>query len=300
MRDMLIPLSVMLLMMVTAATANADDLEIELRLIRGLGTGTEVEQADGPSLVVDVAHRDGHWQRAWGLDTRQRRMRLLMGRVAEAEIDDEKIALRIELLERESDGRLPGGFDLRNGDVRRIEVELDRTGDSLDGRYALTRYSRYANTRYIERPEQITVDALRAMAVDYSGQSGAPCLFVLVDRIEGGGKKVWNWNLTDDRWVDEVEIDGNTFTLPTGDGTLRGTLVTPEGVEITAGENEGGYPAIQARGGDNFFLVATISGSDTDVPQVDVEGESLDAQVTVGAQVVRFDGEKVTVTGANE
>ncbi|MCC5828193.1 MAG: hypothetical protein JJU36_01985 [Phycisphaeraceae bacterium] len=161
------------------------------------------------------------------------------------------------------------------------------------------RYSRYANTRYIEQPDQVNVKALRAMGVDYGGGQEAPVVFVLVDRIEWGGEKVWNWNLTHANLIDRVTIEGNTFTLPTDHGTLRGTFVTPADVKITVGQNQGGFPAIQARGGDAFFMVATITAPEADVPRVNIRGRGLDAQVNVAGRSVRFDGRKVNITDTN-
>jgi hypothetical protein len=156
------------------------------------------------------------------------------------------------------------------------------------------------------------VSALRAFAVDYSGKIGAPCLFVLVDRIRGGKSKLWTWNLGDPAVVPKVAIAGNAFTIPGKAGTLRGTFVAPAPAKIVAKINDGvdqpGHncgqrdktpprktPTLFAEGGDDFFLVATIQDLKTPAPELAVAGTGLDARVTVGGRVVSFDGTRVTI-----
>jgi hypothetical protein len=39
------------------------------------------------------------------------------------------------------------------------------------------------------------ITGMRAMAVDYSGRSSAPCMIVMVDRIEGAKALSWPWQL---------------------------------------------------------------------------------------------------------
>ncbi|MCC5830650.1 MAG: hypothetical protein JJU36_14485 [Phycisphaeraceae bacterium] len=39
------------------------------------------------------------------------------------------------------------------------------------------------------------IEGMRAMAVDYSGRSGAPCMIVLVDQVEGHEVPLWAWQL---------------------------------------------------------------------------------------------------------
>jgi hypothetical protein len=164
-------------------------------------------------------------------------------------------------------------------------------------------YTLYGNFRNASEFKDLNIRATRAMAVDYSGKSGAPCLFVLVDRVRGGKNKQWTWNLGDPAVVPKVAIDGSSFTYPKGAGTLRGTFVAPSPAKIRAtvfdapgegrGTGERKVPLVLAEGGDDFFLVATVQEAKATPPEVKADGAGLDATVRVGGQTVRFDGQKV-------
>jgi len=163
-------------------------------------------------------------------------------------------------------------------------------------------YSLYSGLRYPGAFKDSGVRALRAMAVDYSGRCGAPCLFALADRIRGGKRKVWTWNLGEADVLSKVTGNGNTFTIAKGEAVLRGTFVCPSGVKVEARVNvvtRTAYrgktetrkiPSILATGGDSFFLVVTIGPAGVAPPEVKIKGSGLDAQVTVGNRRVRFDG----------
>jgi hypothetical protein len=170
-------------------------------------------------------------------------------------------------------------------------------------------YSMYANIRYPSAYVDNGISALRAIAVDYSGKCGAPCLFVLIDRIQGGRSKVWTWNLGDAEAVENTEVRGNTFTLARGGGTLRGVFVAPANAEVTPKINEVPtvlrkgdsvleIPSVLARGGDAFFLVATIQDAERVPPEVKVIGTGLQAAVIVGARRVTFDGTRIVISDA--
>lgn len=144
------------------------------------------------------------------------------------------------------------------------------------------------------------LEGLRAMAFDYSGKCGAPALLVLVDKIEGGGKKVWTWQ----RPEAKVEVEANAFTIAYPDATMRATFVTPAEVriesiseDIKVGTARDGFHGkvhrVKATGGDSYFVVLTFQREEP--PKVSVEGRRLEARVTVGGQSVRFDGGKILV-----
>ena len=146
-------------------------------------------------------------------------------------------------------------------------------------------------------PFQLT--GRRALAFDYSGKSGAPCLFVLVDKIDGGKERWWHWTF-DDRALAATKVAGNTFTIDFGDASLKATFITPADPRLDARaenltiENETiSQPRIRAISQDHFFVVATIQKKDA--PAVKVEGTGLDAKVSVGNQTVRFDGTKIVL-----
>lgn len=159
----------------------------------------------------------------------------------------------------------------------------------------------------VRRPERFKpsgIKGLRAFGFDYSGKCGAPALVVIVDKIAGGGKRLWTWQ----RPGGEVALAGGGFTLRYPDATMVATFVTPKGVKIEAPGEEsiqvgdprhgfhGEVDRITATGGDNYWVVLTFQRGDP--PPVHVEGEGLAATVKVGGQTVRFDGQRVLI-GSN-
>jgi hypothetical protein len=150
----------------------------------------------------------------------------------------------------------------------------------------------------------------RHYAVDYSGKSGAPALFVVVDRITGGSEpKTWfMFAHTGGRKPDvkSLTVSQNTFTL-TGqnDATLQGTFVAPRG-QVEIGQPDRVVPArrhgpqkdvhqrvmLTAPTGD-FFVVMTLQKPGDPAPPVRVEGTGLEATVHVGQQTIRFDGQRI-------
>jgi hypothetical protein len=169
-------------------------------------------------------------------------------------------------------------------------------------------YSMYGNVRLPWERAASGVTGRRAIAVDYSGKSGAPCLFVLVDRIRGGQSKVWTWHLGENAPTTNATVVGNTFTIAKGQATLRGTFIAPGKAAIAALTKETTAPGnretvtkkvplIQATGGDDFFFVATVQDAKTAPPEIKTEGTGLDARVRVGARTIRFDGERIHIAG---
>jgi hypothetical protein len=174
-------------------------------------------------------------------------------------------------------------------------------------------YSPYVGVRSPEAFIDSGVNGMRSIGVDYSGKSGAPCLFVVVDKIDGGGKKIWTWQLatsTEEGTGDlpYTSVDDNSFRIEKPDGaTLQGRFVAPSDVSLFAEQREktmvgrAGSPAgktlerpisgVFAEGGDIYFAVITVQRGEP--PKVEVDGKGLDAAVHVGEQTVRFDGEKI-------
>lgn len=174
-------------------------------------------------------------------------------------------------------------------------------------------YSRYGGRRneWAFRPSGIS--GMRSFGVDYSQRCGAPALFVVVDKIRGGRRKVWLWQVPrvgadrPDSKMADLTIEENAFTIHQGDASLRATFITPAPVKITAGTQamqirqsagrkagrilDRTFDAVFAEGGDEFFVVATLQRGQA--PPVKVEGRGLGARVHVGNQVVRFDGQKI-------
>jgi hypothetical protein len=153
---------------------------------------------------------------------------------------------------------------------------------------------------------------LRSIAVDYSGQSGAPCLMAILDRIRGGGRKIWMWQVpgAEGRRGDApaVRVSGSTFTISYRDAFLKGTVVSPAAAKvehraerIEIGEARHGFHGDVSRilvtGADpkagDFLVVVTVQRKDA--PAVKVDGAGLGATVAVGGQKLRFDGKKIAV-----
>ncbi len=166
------------------------------------------------------------------------------------------------------------------GHVTHLATEPDGSGSlamDLDVVYAgpkeddrkrrIDPYERYGDVLRTWALSESGITGDRAMAVDYSGRSGAPCLLVLVDRVQGGGPKTWTWQLEsaleglgrmekdtkDETRVifkgksiptppihrpfaqsrrpvegdDRVKVAASGFTLTQGDAVLRATFVAP-------------------------------------------------------------------------
>ena len=86
----------------------------------------------------------------------------------------------------------------------------------------------------------------------------------------------------------DVVVNGNRFAIRKADASLHGTFVAPAKAEVTAtinevrtvlrkGESVLKIPSILARGGDAFFLVATLQGAETTPPEIKITGAGLDA-----------------------
>lgn len=199
-------------------------------------------------------------------------------------------------------------------------------GRGRDGRgRALPLYDRYTGRRMEASWEDSGITGLRAMAVDYSGKSGAPCMVVLVDSIQGGGPKIWAWQLGGIQMyggegrglrpgvearglLDATTVHESGFTVRQGEGRLDARFVTPArlsaeqrqiagDVWFKSDKDAGRGVKIhnnsvwaESDAGD-FFVIITI-GTDAP-PEMTVEGRGLDAVVRVGDQVVRFDGRRI-------
>jgi hypothetical protein len=107
-------------------------------------------------------------------------------------------------------------------------------------------YEYYGNGRNPLAFKDSGVKGIRSIAVDYSGLSGAPCLLAIVDRIEGGKRKEWAWQLADGSKggavkLPETKVSGNTFTVTKGGATLRGVFASPAPVQIRAEARQGQF-----------------------------------------------------------
>jgi hypothetical protein len=151
------------------------------------------------------------------------------------------------------------------------------------------------------------VTGLRAIAFDYSGESGAPCLMALVDQIHGGKRKEWLWQLPlgsgkKGEAKPAVRVEGSTFTIEQGGAALRATFLAPRPValdyateNVQVGDPRHGFHGpihrVKAAGGGEFFVVVTVQRGPA--PDVRADGAGLGTVATVGRRTVRFDGQKI-------
>lgn len=144
-----------------------------------------------------------------------------------------------------------------------------------DGRPIAAPYEAYGRVRRPHAFGDSGITGLRAMAVDYSGKSGADAMIVLVDRIDGHDKPLWAWQLESEsegimqenidtsgegREVfkmenyekarngdllltesqpardDRVRVHEDGFTYAQGDAAMRATFITPASPSLQLAE----------------------------------------------------------------
>ncbi len=190
-----------------------------------------------------------------------------------------------------------------------------------DGRKGMRLYSRYGTIRRDDAFVDLGIRGIRSVGVDYSGKSGAPCLVACVDRVEGGGGKVWTWQLPhpgkkkkkEDAPAGDVEntkTEGSRFLVRKPDGaTFQGVFagghkptaeVRMSSMKGKAGSSAGktlkrpihGIFAESGKETAAFFFVGTIQKGPP--PEIHVRGKGLTSVITIGNRKVRFvekDGE---------
>lgn len=139
----------------------------------------------------------------------------------------------------------------------------------------------------------IGIASVRSFAVDYSGISGSPALFAIVDVFSGATS---NEYFAEKNWImhteGKVTINGNKFTIKNEFGaSLNGVFVTPNQVKISYQKSTVGGKII-ATGGDEFFVVMTVQKGEA--PPIKITGNySLDSRVDVGKQTIHFINNRV-------
>ena len=142
--------------------------------------------------------------------------------------------------------------------------------------------------------EQMGISALRSFAVNYSGDSGAPGLFVVVDNFTGAVNgdvfSQKNWTMHTEG---TVTLDRQNFTVQSPSGAkLTGTFVAPLGVQLSFQKEEKGG-TLSATGGNQFFVVMTVQKEAA--PEVKISGAGLQAQVQVGKQTITFQKDRIAI-----
>ncbi len=141
----------------------------------------------------------------------------------------------------------------------------------------------------------ISIKLLRSFAVDYSGASGAPGLFVVVDKFIGA---VDAREFQDKTWVmnteGTVKIAGQSFIIEATNGaTMRGTFITPDPVQISVQKSKT-ENRILATGGNDFFVIMTVQQGKA--PDIKVSGTGLDTQVQIGKQTIYFQKDRIALS----
>ena len=151
-------------------------------------------------------------------------------------------------------------------------------------------------------------DFTRRFAVDYSGRSGAPALFVSAETSANG--KLWRLNTPE---FNTIETAGNSFTLRSPHGpTLHVTVIHPQGVSFRTGTVERGggaghtgFPYRGAKYIHNKWIEFDCDGQvltvmtlqEGDPPRVEGGGTPTDATLRVGDQGVTVTGDAIVVGG---
>ena len=79
-----------------ASAQGADMLEMEFRLIHGMGPG-DVGGGKGASMLIDVARTGERWDRVWAIDSENRFLKFFTGCVTKAEVSPSRVELEMLL-----------------------------------------------------------------------------------------------------------------------------------------------------------------------------------------------------------
>jgi hypothetical protein len=133
--------------------------------------------------------------------------------------------------------------------------------------------------RFLHAPglyQDVKIRCKRYFAVDYTGASGRPALFVVLDRYEAPANTRWSFGGREVVWQRD-----RSFVLGEAAGVnLAGRIVSP-GPPV-----RGPAPAA-----DHHFLVFTAQRGAA--PAMKVEGAGMETKVAIGEQTVSFDGERI-------
>ncbi|MFP4053457.1 MAG: hypothetical protein ACLFV7_06295 [Phycisphaerae bacterium] len=182
----------------------------------------------------------------------------------------------------------------------------------MDGEKKVTLYDRHGY-RLPNAKVDLGIEGFRAVAIDYSGKSGAPCLMAVADKIAGAKETVWKWQLPGEKSKDrqcKVRLGKGEFTMEYDDATLKATFLAPADVKLELAEGRREYKIkAGSKGGQmttrevnaihatsktgTYFVVFTIQRKNA--PSVTVNGRGLKASATVGGQTVRWDGTKIVI-----
>ncbi len=126
----------------------------------------------------------------------------------------------------------------------------------------------------VYRPARIR--GVRHVAVDLTGRSGAAVLVAILDQFEGAADEPWRFNPSG------IRFRGTAFSIDgEDDEQLTGRILLPASPSIRRGT---------VTGGDTRLVVFTIQRGPA--PGIEHGEAPLDGPITIGEQVLRFDGER--------
>jgi len=195
-----------------------------------------------------------------------------------------------------------------------VSMRLDDVYD-YDGRFGYARYGKARYRRPGGPPEPSGIQARRSVAFDFSGKAGVPCLFAVVDRIEGaeGQKRVWLYQFAPHakgKVRSASVIPSQTGFIQQAEGTaarLHGTFIYPQPATVrteplsytyvkTWGQQRGQkitvkINALTAESHDHFFFVGMVT--EQEPPAIERQNDGLKSVLRIHGRVIRFDGENL-------
>ena len=169
-------------------------------------------------------------------------------------------------------------------------------------------YERHGSVRVAPNLKPSGIRGTRAFAVDYSGKSGAPCLVVIRDRIEGAKRTLWSWPAVYEQVVlgsvRQWAPEGKPYEAFTQD-ELRELARKPAKRPAAPSEDSIGASDVQPLIDGNTFTIqkgdATLRGTLVRPAQAALSGEALE-RYTLGAKhtLVRYTSRGVIAPGAGD
>ncbi|MCC5830454.1 MAG: hypothetical protein JJU36_13495 [Phycisphaeraceae bacterium] len=140
------------------------------------------------------------------------------------------------------------------------------------------------------------ITGIRAVAVDYSEASGLPAVMVMADSIQGGGRKLWTWQLPPGG---EANVASNRLTIRQGEAVMDAIILSEKplalrtetvDLEIGTARNDfhGTVRRAVAEGGDDFLAIFMLRKADAPKPTVEITGSGLDSVIRIGERRYRF------------
>jgi hypothetical protein len=196
------------------------------------------------------------------------------------------------LREKENVVVIPGTHGWQPGRVLQSAAQPDGSGAvtlNLDAVFTVA--SPGSSPALLEPTQDLGIRAQRAWAIDYSGACEAPVLMVVADNIRNGPTRRWLMH-TEERDV-TIRSDGFELRAPNG-AHLKATVITPLKPRIRV--DRGLWTdTLSIDGEGDFFVVMTVQAKEQDAPKPIIKGQGLDAEISIGGCVIRYDGHGIAI-----